>query len=89
MVLLAAMLLVTGSSCIYLSSPKQLWCRQPLPAFGRYLGSVLLMGSFILLWLPYQPVVAVAVWLTGTMCALVVLPYSGAALQLRRRRTHG
>lgn len=89
MAILATLLMVVGSSCIYLSSPKQLWFQRKLPVLVRYIGILLLIFSFILYWLPYQPVVAIAIWLTGTMCALVVLPYSGAALYVRRGRLNG
>ncbi len=89
MAIVATLLMVVGSCCLYLSSPKQLWCQRHWPLFARLAGILLLAVSFILYWGPYQPVVAIAIWFTGAMCAFVVLPYSGAALQIRRGQRHG
>ena len=84
MAILALLLMILGSSCIYMSSPKQLWLQRHWPLLTRVIGISLLVASLLMFWKPYQPVVAVAIWFTGVMCALVVLPYIGAALHVRR-----
>lgn len=84
-ILLALLLALAGSSCLYLSSPNQRWRTHPLPAGpARGASAILIATSLVLLWLFMQPVVAVFMLGSWVMLLLVALPYLGAWRQLRR-----
>lgn len=83
---LALLLALAGSICLYLSSPNQRWRSRPLPAVAaRLVALALILISLFVLWLNTQPVVAVFMLCGWLMLFLVVLPYLGAWRSLRRK----
>jgi len=71
----ATLSIIAGSICIYLSSPNQHWLKHSLSPQVCFIGLCLLAVSFFLFWKSFQPVVAVAVWMTTSLFVLVTLPY--------------
>ncbi|MBN9460900.1 MAG: hypothetical protein J0H00_06705 [Burkholderiales bacterium] len=83
---------LAGCSCLYLASPHQLWRAVPWPARpARAAGALLLAASLAAFLQAMQAAPAVFTFVACLMLLLVVLPYLGALVSLRRgsaRRGH-
>lgn len=83
---LALLLALAGSLCLYLSSTNQRWRTYPLPGGPARAASALLIAtSLALLWRSMLPVVAVFTLGCWLMLFLVALPYLGAWRSVHRK----
>jgi hypothetical protein len=79
------LLALAGCTAFYLASPQQRWRAAPLPARpARLAAGVLLIAGMAALCQALQPLTATYVLLIWVMLLLVLLPYVGALLVLRR-----
>jgi hypothetical protein len=84
--LLSLLAQCAGTVLLYLASPKQHWLATPLAARpARALACVLLLAALAGLLHSFQLAAALFVFLHVLMLLLLLLPYCGAWLVLRRR----
>ena len=87
LIAIVALFTVTGTGLVYLSSSHQHWRTQALPLAARIGGLAMLLVNLVLLLNQFQTITAISVWLTQCMLCLILWPYSGALLNIRRKRS--